>query len=75
MKRQSKYILAVYATFSIELLFNIVTMWFCEDILCWNQITTFDGLESKLKILAMVFIPVGVIKGLFDEILDKEMIY
>lgn len=72
MKRQSKYILAVYATFSIELLFNIVTMWFCEDILCWNQITTFDDLESKLKILAMVFIPVGVIKGLFDEILDKE---
>ena len=74
MKRQSKYILSVYATFSIELLFNIVTMWFCEDILCWNQITTFDGLESKLKILAMVFIPVS--RGyLMRYWIKKEMIY
>ena len=36
MKKQSKYILAVYAIFSIELLFNIATMWFCEDTLCWG---------------------------------------
>ena len=37
-----------------------------------NQITTFDGLESKLKMVAIVFIPAGIIKGLFDEVLDKE---
>lgn len=74
MKRQSKYILAVYATFSIELLFNIVTMWFCEKILCWNQLTTFDDLESKLKMITILFIPMGVIKGLMDRKLDKEKI-
>lgn len=72
MKKQGKYILAVYATFSIELLFNIVTMWFCGDILHWNQITTIDGFYSKLKMVATVIISAGILKALFDEVLNKK---
>lgn len=71
MKSKNKYILAVYTIFSIELLINIATMWFCENILRWNQLT-FDGIESKFKLIVIVFIPMGIIKVLMDGELDKE---
>ena len=69
MKKEIKYSLSVYIMFSIELLINIATIWFCEKSFNpkWFSNVIFNKYFN-------VFLIIAVIIGIIEEFFINERI-
>ena len=69
MKKEIKYSLSVYIMFSVELLINIATIWFCEKSFNpkWFSNVIFNKYFN-------VFLIIAVIIGIIEEFFINERI-
>lgn len=72
MKSKNKYVLAVYATFSIELLINIATIWFCEKKFSFQNFPDMIFNQHFNTVMIIAIIIGGIEEFFINDQIKKE---